>query len=100
MLASKVRLTKEDRKRWESMDNDSGRRAMKHLTSQTTKRLLSCVTFTKTGGFEDGGSEFVKFSEEFQRGTNLGWLSSQIAAELYSRGAIDEAALDHINSVN
>lgn len=90
-------LTDEDRERWKRMDNDDGRRAMKHLSLTSTERLKSMVAFVAPdGSFDRQSKVFVEYLNEFGEGTNPSWLQARIGATLYDRGAIDENEVDRI----
>jgi hypothetical protein len=91
-----IELTEADRKRWPYMDNDNGRRAMKHISLQPADKLLACVSFDRFGDFDYDNEKFMEFYKDFGNDTNHGWLSAQIAEELYTRGEIDERKFDRV----
>jgi hypothetical protein len=95
-LIDSIELTAEDRVRWRLMDNDGGRRAMKHVTAQSTERLAACLLFTPTASFDNQSPAFLALLSEFGPGTNPHWLAARIAETLYDRAAIDEQTLDLI----
>lgn len=90
-----IQITEADRKKWPYMDNDGGRRAMKHVAAQTDEFLLACVAFDRDGDFDHGTPAFVAFLGDFGK-CNPQWLSCRIGESLYDRGVIDETKFDRI----
>jgi hypothetical protein len=95
-LIDSIELTDEDRQRWRMMDNDGGRRAMKHVSAQPSSRLFDCVRYESNGNFDYRTTAFLTLLAEFGTRTNPSWLASRIAEMLYDRDDIDVQQFDRI----
>lgn len=63
--------------------------------AQETERLLACVSFTPSGGFDYAALSFVALRGEVNAG-NQTWLAARVAEALYARGAIHDERFDHV----